>query len=85
MEIKVTRTVHAELERVKWRYCNAEDYYVRAGDKSQMIGMISIYPDYVLGLSAWLKPHGWNDDRKFTTREAAVAALVRFAAKHGVI
>lgn len=90
MEIKVSRTVHVELERQKWTHMTwSEDYHVMVGERS--IGMVGKYDatddrsEYWLATSATEEMKGWRSDRTFQDRDACVAALVRFAAKHGVI
>lgn len=55
------------------------------------IGMVGKYdamddrPEYWLATSTMDGMKGWRSDRAFQDRDACVAALVRFAAKHGVI
>lgn len=92
MEIKVSRTVQVELERVDWKHMTwAEDYYIRMGDRT--LGIASKYdtspsvgrPEYWIVTATKPECPEWDAARPFKTRDAAVAAFVRYAAKQGVI
>ncbi len=89
MEVKISRTVDVELRRVEWKHSKCVDFFVQVNKK--LLGMVSEY-DYRCDQPAFWKVttetpgmERWDDRRKFVDKGAAVAALVRFAAKHGVI
>lgn len=81
MDVRVSLTIRVELKRVDWSYITDEDYFVRLQPNDRLIGVVGAIP----GEHGLWRVYGGGDPRwggrKYASRSAATAALVRWHIK----